>query len=46
VIGIIMFGVGIIMMIAMRVAGTPFWDERAGVVDPDLVPASEGGTAP
>ena len=46
VIGIFLFALGVIFMICMRIANTPFWKERPTVVDPALVPAAEGGTAP
>ncbi|MFM8772960.1 MAG: APC family permease, partial [Actinomycetota bacterium] len=45
VIGIFLFALGAIFLIIMRVANTPFWKERPTVVDPALVPASDGGTA-
>ena len=38
VIGIGLFAIGVVFMIASRLAGTPFWSERAGVVDPALAP--------
>lgn len=43
VIGVFLFAMGVIFMLIMRVANTPFWKERPSVVDPDLVPVSEGG---
>lgn len=43
VIGIALFLVGVAFMIASRLTGSKFWKERAGVVDPALVPVSEGG---
>ncbi|MFM7211741.1 MAG: APC family permease, partial [Actinomycetota bacterium] len=46
VIGIFLFVLGAFFMVLMRLANTPFWKERPTVVDPDLVPVSEGGTAP
>ena len=46
VIGIFLFVLGAFFMVLMRIANTPFWKERPTVVDPDLVPVSEGGTAP
>ena len=46
VIGIFLFGLGVIFMVIMRLANTPFWKERPTVVDPALVPAADGGTAP
>ena len=46
VIGIFLFALGVIFMICMRIANTPFWKERPTVVAPALVPAAEGGTAP
>ena len=30
---------GVVVMISSRIAGTPFWSERAGVADPSLVRA-------
>ena len=46
VIGILMFGAGVVIMIVMRFTGTTYWQETPSVVDPDLVPVSEGGTKP
>jgi amino acid transporter len=43
VIGIFLFAVGIVFMVTSRLVDTPFWKERPSVVDPDLVPVSEGG---
>ena len=43
VIGIFLFALGVVFMIASRISHTPFWSERPTCVDPDLVPASEGG---
>jgi amino acid transporter len=43
VIGIFLFTLGIVFMIASRIADRPFWKERPSVVNPDLVPVSEGG---
>jgi amino acid transporter len=40
VIGLALFLVGVVFMIASRLAGTPFWNERAGVVDPALAPGN------
>jgi hypothetical protein len=42
VIGIGLFALGVVFMLASRIAGTPFWRERAGVVDPALVRAPAG----
>ena len=39
VIGIGLAALGVVFMIASRIAGTPFWSERAGVADPSLVRA-------
>lgn len=39
VIGIGLFAIGMVFMVASRLAGTPFWSERAGVVDPTLAPS-------
>ena len=44
VIGLFLFALGVAFMIMMRIANTPFWKERPSVVDPSLVPATEGGT--
>ena len=43
VIGIFLFAVGVVFMVSSRIAATAFWKERPSVVDPDLVPTSEGG---
>ena len=43
VIGIALFVIGIVFMITSRIVDTPFWKERPSVVDPDLVPVSDGG---
>lgn len=43
VIGIFLFVLGVVFMIASRLKQTPYWSERPSSVDPDLVPASEGG---
>ena len=43
VIGIFLFILGFIFMVSSRLVDTPFWKERPSVVEPDLVPASEGG---
>jgi len=37
VIGIALFALGLIFMVASRIAGSSFWQERAGVVDPALL---------
>ena len=44
VIGIFLFALGAIFMVTSRIVDTPFWKERPSVVEPDLVPISEGGT--
>jgi amino acid transporter len=44
VIGIFLFAVGAIFMVTSRLVDTPFWKERPSVVNPDLVPVSEGGS--
>lgn len=44
VIGIFLFAVGVIFMVTSRLVDTPFWKERPSVVNPDLVPVSEGGS--
>ena len=44
VIGIFLFVLGIIFMVVSRIVHTPFWNERRSVVDPALVPVSEGGS--
>lgn len=46
VIGILMFGVGVGIMLVMRFTGTTYWQETPSIVNPDLVPVSEGGTKP
>lgn len=38
VIGLAVLGVGVVLMIASRLTGSPFWRERAGVVDDGLLP--------
>lgn len=43
VIGLVIFVVGVILMILSRIQNGPFWSERPSVVDPKLVPVSEGG---
>ena len=43
VIGIFLFALGFIFMVTSRIVDTAFWKERPSVVEPDLVPASEGG---
>lgn len=43
VIAIFLFAVGGIFMVMSRLANTAFWQERPSVVNPDLVPLSEGG---
>lgn len=43
VIGLFLFVLGVVFMIVMRIANTPFWKERPSVADPALVPVSEGG---
>jgi amino acid transporter len=43
VIGICLFALGAIFMVTSRIVDTPFWKERPSVVEPDLVPISEGG---
>jgi amino acid transporter len=41
VIGLLIFVVGIVLMLVWRTRDTAFWEERAGVVDPEVVrPAS------
>ncbi len=44
VIGIGIFVVGIIFMVASRLSGSPFWYRKPCVVDPALVPTKQGGT--
>jgi hypothetical protein len=44
VIGIGMFVVGIIFMVASRLFGSSFWYRKPCVVDPALVPLADGGT--
>jgi amino acid transporter len=39
VIGIALFVIGLVFMVASRLSGSPFWSERAGVVDPTLIAA-------
>ena len=46
VIGIFLFVLGGIFMVSSRIVDRPLWKERPSVVDPDLVPASEGGDEP
>ncbi len=43
VIGMFLFVLGIVFMIASRLQQTPYWQERPTSVDPDLVPVTEGG---
>jgi amino acid transporter len=43
VIGIVLFALGVIFMVASRIVRTPYWNERPSSVDPDLVPIDEGG---
>ena len=43
VIGIFLFVLGLVFMVTSRIVDTAFWKERPTVVDPDLVPVSEGG---
>ena len=43
VIGIFLFVLGVIFMIASRIQHTPYWNERPTSVDPGLVPVTEGG---
>ena len=43
VISIFLFLVGGIFMVASRLKNTAFWQEKPSVVNPDLVPISEGG---
>ncbi len=43
VIGLFLFALGVIFTVSSRIANTPYWKERPSVVDPDLVPVSEGG---
>jgi amino acid transporter len=43
VIGILLFALGVVFMVVSRIVDTPFWKERPSVVNPDLVPVSEGG---
>jgi len=43
VIGIFLFVLGLVFMVTSRIVDTAFWKERPSVVDPDLVPVSEGG---
>ena len=44
VIGLFLFAIGVVFMVSSRIAATPFWKERPSVVEPDMVPVSEGGT--
>lgn len=43
VIAIFLFVLGAVLMVLSRLANTVFWQEKPSVVDPDLVPISEGG---
>ena len=43
VIGIFLFALGVVFMVTSRIVDRPFWKERPSVVDPHLVPASDGG---
>ncbi len=43
VIGIFLFALGVVFMVVSRIVDTPYWKERPSVVNPDLVPVSEGG---
>ncbi len=45
VIGIFLFAIGAVFMVASRVAGTRYWQERPSTVEDDEVPVSEGGDA-
>lgn len=44
VIGIVLFALGVVFMVASRIANRPYWNERRSVANPALVPRSEGGT--
>ena len=44
VIGVLIFAMGVIFMVASRVSGSPYWYRKPGVVDPALVPTKDGGT--
>ena len=46
VIGVAIFLVGVVVMLVWRVKDARFWEERAGVADPDVVPGRQGAGRP